>query len=202
MIAHQRTSKFQQPAADETIKPPGKNRAQSFLKRRTKHLSRRTKAIDDKRHDHNIYEKVVSWFTLSGLQLQNPAAVADNVYNKDETAVQSYKPCSMKVLVNRAHFRHARRAGRTQITAVESISASGRSLPPLVVWPASTHRDNCTTFPPSGWHFAVSPSGYVDTEISLHWIRRVFDPLINARSRGRPRLLITDGFATHESRNR
>jgi DDE superfamily endonuclease len=39
----------------------------------------------------------------------------------------------------------------------------------------------------------------MDTAISLYWIQRVFDPQTRARANHRPRILISDGFGTHES---
>ena len=119
----------------------------------------------------------------------------------DETGVLLSVLNSLKVLVSKEDLSDGRGAGvqRTLITAIECISASGRSLPPLIVWPASTHRSNWTTHPTPGWHFAVSNTGYVDTEISLHWMQHIFDPLTRARANHKPRLLIADGFATHES---
>lgn len=105
------------------------------------------------------------------------------------------------MLVSRDDLSNGRGAEvqRTLITAIECISASGESLPPLIIWPASTHRSNWTTYPTPGWHFAVSKTGYTDTEISLYWIQHVFDPLTRAKAKGKPRILINDGFATHES---
>jgi hypothetical protein len=79
------------------------------------------------------------------------------------------------------------------------VSADGRSLTPLIVWPASTHRSTWTTHPTPGWHFACSKTGYTDTKISLSWIQDVFDPLTRPRANHKPRILINDGFGTHES---
>lgn len=139
-----------------------------------------------------------------GPQLGDPMILAENVYNMDETGVQLSVPQrSMKMLIDRDQVRQkvTRRAGvqRTQITAVECISASGQALPPLIVWPACTHRENWTTYPTPGWHFALSSSGYVNSKISLYWIQHVFDPLTRATACGKPRILVNDGFATHES---
>jgi hypothetical protein len=149
----------------------------------------------------NIYEKVVHWFSVIEKELQNPNVLADNVYNMDETGCQLSAPVSVKVLVSKDDLTNSRGAGikRTLITAVECISASGKSLPLLIVWPAVTHRSSWTTHPTPDWHYAVSSSGYVDTEISLYWIRNVFHPATCARADGKPRVLINDGFATHES---
>jgi hypothetical protein len=55
------------------------------------------------------------------------------------------------------------RVKRKMVTAVECISADGRYLKPMIIWPASTHRANWTTFPTPGWHYAFSNSGYTDS---------------------------------------
>ena len=47
---------------------------------------------------------------------------------------------SVKVLISKDDLRDYRGAGvkRTTVTAIECISADGRSLLPLIIWPAST----------------------------------------------------------------
>ena len=75
----------------------------------------------------------------------------------------------------------------------------GRFLHPLIIWPAATHRSSWTTHATPGWHYACSKTGYTNTEISLYWIKHVFDPQTRDRAGGRPRLLICDGFGTDES---
>ncbi|KAF2187418.1 hypothetical protein K469DRAFT_705108 [Zopfia rhizophila CBS 207.26] len=62
------------------------------------------------------------------------------------------------------------------VTSIECVSADGRSLLPLIIWLASTHRSNWTTYPTPGWHFGCSENGYNDSKISLEWLTRVFDP--------------------------
>jgi DDE superfamily endonuclease len=62
-----------------------------------------------------------------------------------------------------------------------------------------THRSNWTTFPTPGWQYACSESGYTDSKISLEWFKRVFDPQTKERANQRPRVLICDGFGTHET---
>jgi hypothetical protein len=127
--------------------------------------------------------------------------VQENVYNMDETGVMLSKLGSVKVLVGRNDSRDYRgaRVERQIVTAVECISADGRYLKPMVIWPASTHRANWTTFPTPGWHYAFSDSGYTDSIISLEWLTKVFDPQTSDRADGKHRVLICDGFGTHES---
>jgi hypothetical protein len=133
--------------------------------------------------------------------LQDPEVLPENAYNMDETGVMLSKLGSVKVLVGRDDLRDYRGAGekRTVVTAVECISADGRVLLPLIIWPASTHRSNWTTFPTPGWHYAHSENRYNDSKINLEWLKRVFDPQTKERANGKPRVLICDGFGSHET---
>ena len=201
VIARHRSSTLQTPAADQPLRAPSKNWPQGFYLRHPEVKSKRLKALDARRYGPNIYEKVVHWFTVMGPELRHPAIRAENVYNMDETGVQLSVLGTQKVLVSREDVSGCRGTGvkRDLITAVECIAADGRSLAPLIVWPSVTHRSSWITHPTPDWHFAVSKSGYVDSEISLYWLQKVFDPQTRARANGRPRILINDGFTTHES---
>lgn len=149
---------------------------------------------------HDIYDKVVGWFTLIGKELSNPAVLQENVYNMDEIGVLLNVLNSLKVLVSSKDLRKYRGAAvkRTNIPAIECISADGRHLDLLIIWPAATPRSTWTTHLPKGWQFARQKKGYTDTEISLHWLRHVFDPQTKARANGKLRILISDGFGTYE----
>lgn len=199
-IRRQRECTFQCPGND-IVAPPGKNWPQGFYNRHPELKARRTKAIDSSRYDDSIYEKVAEWFTLIQKELEDTTILPENVYNMDETGVLISFQGSLKVLVGRDELRTSRPScvQRKLITAIECISADGRCLDPLIIWPAVTHRSTWTAHPTPGWHFACTKSGYTDTAISLYWVQHVFDPLTRARAKGKPRLLISDGFGTHES---
>ncbi|KAE8821929.1 hypothetical protein PTNB85_10567 [Pyrenophora teres f. teres] len=119
----------------------------------------------------------------------------------DETGVMLSMLGSVKVLVSKDDKRTYRgaRVKRTTVTAIECISADSRYLNPMIIWPATTHRSNWTTFPTPGWHYACNESGYTDSNISLQWLERVFDLETKEFANGRPRVLILDGFGTHET---
>jgi hypothetical protein len=178
-------------------KPPGKNWHKAFEKRHPELKSRKVKAVDWKRHDNNIYDKVVDWFQVIGRELQDPEIDPWNVYNMDETGIMLCMLNSVKVLVGKNDARNYRGAGvrRSMVTAIECISADGWSLDPMIIWPAKTHRSHWTTYPTPGWHYACSESGYTDSRISLEWLRRVFDPQTKALADQKPRVLICDGFS-------
>jgi hypothetical protein len=76
--------------------------------------------------------------------LKDPTILPENVYNMDETGVMLCILGAVKVLVSKDDLRDYRGAGvkRTLVTAIECISANGRSLLPMIIWPATTHRSN------------------------------------------------------------
>ncbi|KAF1817720.1 DDE-domain-containing protein [Dissoconium aciculare CBS 342.82] len=119
----------------------------------------------------------------------------------DETGVMLSKLNSVRVIMDRTNRHGCRgaRVKRTTVTAVECMSADGRYLHPMIIWPAATHRANWVTHPTPGWHYAYSDSGYIDSYLSLQWLRLVFDPQTRDRAGQRPRVLICDGFGTHET---
>jgi hypothetical protein len=100
------------------------------------------RALDWNRY--NIYDKVVDWFEKIGKVLQDPDIEPENVYNVDETGVMLSMPGCVKVLISKEDLRGYRgaRVKRTVVTAIECISADGRPLNPMIIWPATTHRAN------------------------------------------------------------
>jgi len=187
------------PDAQDLIKP-GKNWPQGFYKRNPQLKPRRMRAMAWDRHDLTIYPKVTEWFSIISEELARPDVLAENVYNMDETGVLLGKLGSLKVLVGKNELRNYRGASakRTLITAIECISATGTCLNPLVIWPSATHRSNWTTHPTPGWHFTCTKKGYTNNDINLYWIKHVFEPLTRATANGKPRILISDGLASHE----
>jgi hypothetical protein len=136
-------------------KAPGKNWARAFEERQPELKARRMRSIDWKRHAIHIHDKITEWFDVIGKVLQDPAVLPGNVYNMDETGVLLSMLGSVKVLVGRDDLRGHRGVGvkRTLVTANECISADGEKLPPLIIWPAATHRSNWTTYPTPKWHY-------------------------------------------------
>ena len=84
--------------------------------------------------------------------LQDPAVLAENVYNIDETGVMLSIPGFVKVLVNKHDMRNYRgaRVKHTTVTMIECISGDSRYLNPMIIWLASTYRSNWTMFPTPG----------------------------------------------------
>lgn len=79
---------------------------------------------------------------MIGQVLQDPNVLLENVYGMDETGVRLSMLGSVKVLVGKDDRRNHRGTGvrRTMVTVVKCVSADGRALLPLILWPALTHR--------------------------------------------------------------
>ena len=186
------------PAHSQT---PNKDWPQAFCKRHPELKVARLRALDWRRHEKNIYAKIVNWFDLMRVQLEETGVMQENVYNMDETGVMLSVLGSSKYLVSAEMQKTHRGAGskRTLITAVECISADGRSLPPLIIFPGVDLRSNWVCHEAPDWQFACSKKGYMNSAINLEWMQKVFEPSTRERANGRPRILINDGFETHES---
>ena len=123
----------QRPLANRPLKPPGVNWAKALERRRPELVARKSKPQDWNRY--SIYEKVKYWFEVIGKELQNPAILAENVYNMDETGIMLSMLHSVKVLVGKddVHCYRGARVKRTMVTAIECISADGRCLNPMII---------------------------------------------------------------------
>jgi hypothetical protein len=116
------------------------------------------------RHDKNIYDKVTHWFTVIGKELDDPAILPENVYNMDETGILFSVLSSLKVLVGKDDPRSYRGAGvkRTLVTAIECISADGRSLSTYHLARRNTSK-----------HLDHSPYSWMALCLLQNWIHRL-----------------------------
>jgi hypothetical protein len=140
------------PLPDRPLKPPGKDCVKALERRRPELVARRVKAMDWNRHDKNTYDKIEYWFEVIGRVLYDPAVVRENAYNMDEIAVMLSMLGSVKVLVGKADLQAYRGASIKQkmVMAIKCISADSTYLKPMVIWPATTHRSNWTTYDTPG----------------------------------------------------
>jgi hypothetical protein len=98
-VAGQQSKQAQPP------KPPNKNWARTLEKRHPDTQAQRVTALDWNRHEKNTYWKISYWFEVIGRVLQDPAVLAENVYNMDETGVMLSMLSSVKVLVSKNDLR-------------------------------------------------------------------------------------------------
>lgn len=87
-------------------------------------------------------------------------------------------------------------SGREYVTVQVCVSASGRLLPPYVVYKGKRLIADTTYGGPLGSRFTVTPNGWMDEATFINWMRTLFIPSLPAE---RPILLILDGHSSHIS---
>lgn len=86
-------------------------------------------------------------------------------------------------------------------SVLETVNATGAIIPPFIVWQGRTHRasyykEGQLQFEAT---YAVSPSGYMDDELGLEYMKQHFERYTRPSIGGTttPRCLIVDGHSSH-----
>ena len=82
------------------------------------------------------------------------------------------------------------------VTAHLCVSAAGRFIPTMLIFPGSLPHREYKDGVPGNWHFATSDNGYMDKELFAVWFERIFIPNCG---RARPVVLIMDNHGSHIS---
>ena len=116
----------------------------------------------------------------------------------DETGFCAEKDQLCVTKRKRAHF-FSMPENRGAATAIEAISVTGAFLPAFLILSGQNHM--ASWYSQAELHdetvITVSPIGYSNDEISLHWLKQHFH--LHAKSVGRKRLLILDGHGSHHT---
>ena len=73
------------PIAERPLQPPGRNWAKALEECHPELVTRRMKVIECDPRKKKISRKTEKWCELIGEVLRDPAILAENVYNTDET---------------------------------------------------------------------------------------------------------------------
>lgn len=84
--------------------------------------------------------------------------------------------------------------GKTQITVVGCVSASGICIPPMVIWDRKTLSPELAKGEVPGTIYGLSKSGWMDMELFDVWFKRHF---LRYAPAARPLLLLMDGHSSH-----
>ena len=87
------------------------------------------------------------------------------------------------------------KGGREHITVHISVSASGYALPPFIIFETSFPSGPYARLGQRNSLYATSPNGYMDIELFIKWIDKVFVP--STQHIKKPILLILDGHGSH-----
>jgi len=86
---------------------------------------------------------------------------------------------------------------REWVTVIESIRASGRALPPYIIFKGKNFMVQWFDNLPKHWVLNVSPNGWTSNEIGVDWLQKHFIPHIMGQIKGKYCLLVLDGHDSH-----
>jgi hypothetical protein len=85
---------------------------------------------------------------------------------------------------------------REWVTLVQGASATGRVIPPFLIFAGKVLITSWFADLPRDWIITVSPTGWINNDLALAWLKH-FDAHTKASSIGAYRLLIIDGHDSH-----
>jgi hypothetical protein len=138
-------------------------------------------------HFFNTYEKVVSDNSLT----------AERIFNCDETGLNTDMR-SKKVFVVKGKkdvYLKSATGGKTSYSVLVCGSASGKILPPFVVYKGKHVYGQWTQGGPPKAGYACSPSGWMHDTNFESWFRTVF--VASVKNMAKPVLLTFDGHNSH-----
>lgn len=97
--------------------------------------------------------------------------------------------------------RRKQPGSRAWTSFVECISATGRSLPPLVIFKGQSVQQQwfpLDLVPYTTWQFTATEKGWITDSTAVEWLERVFIPGTQPAT-PEPRLLVVDGHGSHET---
>lgn len=201
------------PRPSSPLPPLGKHWLEKFRKRHPGVASVWSRQLVAPRFEGITLENLTPWFAEMGTMINRYHYSANNIYNMDETGYGIGLTQSTRVLVIREAGAKGEKAtkvtlGRQEwVTTIECVSASGRALPPLVIFKAVGPLN--TRWIPDGpgvegWRWTTSNSGWTNDTLGFEWLERVFEPCTNTPAASSPssppilrRLLILDGHGSH-----
>ena len=117
------------------------------------------------------------------------------MFNCDETGMPlCHKPPKVVAGVGQRHPYAVTSGDRSQITIMACGSASGYSIPPMVIFDRKHLQMEMTKGEVPGTFYGLSDSGWMNAELFQEWFQNHF--LVHAPS-SRPLLLLLDGHSLH-----
>src|SRR6187402_44595 len=181
-----------------TIPPKlGQHWVYRFINRHSELKSRYNRKYDYQRAKCEDPEVIRAWFLLVRNTIAKYGITEEDTYNFDESGFQMGVIATAKVVTAAEKERtdSIQPGNREWVTVIESVSATGRVLPPLIIFKGQLHQLSWYECLPPDWMIGVSENGWTTDELGLIWLKRLFGPNTE-RTVGKYRLLILDGYGS------
>jgi hypothetical protein len=188
-------------ASSSTTPSVGINWPTQFVKRHPDLTTRFSRRYDYKRALSEDPHIIIEWFKLVQKTVEEYGITSDDVYNFDESGFAMGINATTKVVTQQ--FFHGRRGvlqagNREWVTVIETICASGKALPPYIIFRGKVFMKRWFGHLPKNqdWALNTSPNGWTSNDICLDWLEKHFIPHSGA-SKGKYKLLVLDGHDSH-----
>jgi hypothetical protein len=185
---------------DNAPQTVGKNWPTQYIKRHPELTTRFSRKYDYKRALMEDPNTIIEWFKLVEKTIAQYGITSDDIYNFDESGFAMGISATTKVITQSFYTgrRGVLQAGnREWVTVIESICASGRALPPYVIFKGKHFMVRWFDDLPKHWALNVSPNGWTSNEIGVDWLQKHFIPHTISQTKGKHRLLVLDGHDSH-----
>ena len=117
------------------------------------------------------------------------------IFNMDETGFP-LDPSPLKTIHKRGDKNpiSVTSGSKTQVTVVACVSASGQTIPPLIIWKRRTMSPDMAVAEIPGTQYGFSDSGWMKAKLFDSWFRKQF---LRYAPASRPLLLLLDGHSSH-----
>ena len=179
--------------------PVGKNWVDNFVKRTPELRTRWSRPYDHQRAACEDPAAIQAWFSLVERTKLKWGIVDDDIYNFDETGFMMGKILSQLVITASEGYGKKKRiqpGNREWVTVIQGVGASGRWLPPFIIFAGKVLINVWFENLPADWVLEVSPNGWTNNQLALAWLEH-FDKHTKSSSLGGYRLLIIDGHESH-----
>ena len=176
---------------------PSRNWFTRFRKRHPELCLRKMDNLERTRAECLSPEVISNYFDLLEKTLTENELINKprQIYNADESFLPLNETKEKAVTLKNSKCVFSQSLGTTEhITLLCAGSASGSALPPMVIYPKSFPGGQYKFGGPDGAVYAKSESGWVDSELFLEWMKRIF---LRYAVHERPLLLIVDGHKSH-----
>lgn len=170
----------------------GANWIPRFLKRSGVLSSRLAKPRECNRRCSENPEKFTNWFDRVKRTIDDFGIEKENIYNFDAAGFAMGNLEETPVIIGtevRENTDTLQSGKQEWVTLIECISASGVLLPPLVIFKGKNVKEFSLGFldevGESIWQISVSEDGWINKELVLTWLKRVFIPSVINKSIGK-----------------
>ncbi|KJZ69105.1 hypothetical protein HIM_11512 [Hirsutella minnesotensis 3608] len=183
--------------------PLGKHWMQAFLRRNPAIRTQKCYHRDSTRANGASTEVIRPWFKnffLPEIQAIKPA----NRYNMDEAGIMEGLGENGLVVGNaeRRSVQKKMPGSRVWTSFIECVSATGTSLPPLVIFKGKSVQQQW--FPQDlsdfrDWQFTATKNDWTSDKTAVEWLEKLFIPRTRPSDLTERRLLVLDGHGSHET---